>query len=156
MLSQTSELRLSGDVLPLSGWEAVPGILAAWGCTAGRPSLGAPRAAAGAGHLQDPSSVGGRVVLRRAGRYRGRDFAAHVPGKTREVGEAVGKAARGREDALTNDSGGRSSSAHAAAASVAAEIPAGCWEWGRRGDPRRVPAKANRCRRLCSRSCHSG
>lgn len=105
MLSQTSELRLSGDVLPLLGCEAVPGILAAWGCTAGRPSLGAPRAAAGAGHLQDPSSVGGRVMLQRAGRYRGRccrDFAAHVPGKTREVGEAVGKAARGREDGRAN------------------------------------------------------
>lgn len=44
-------------------------------------------------------------MLQRAGRYRGRccrDFAAHVPGKTREVGEAVGKAARGREDGRAN------------------------------------------------------
>jgi len=61
-------------------------------------------AAAGAGHCQVPSSAGGCVVLQRAGRYRSRccrDFAAHVSGKSWEVGEAAGKAARGREDALT-------------------------------------------------------
>lgn len=45
----------------------------------------------------------------------------------------------GRTDALTNNSGGRSSSADAAAASVAAEIPAGRWEWGETGRPETGP-----------------